>query len=172
VTACGERTVAVADAPGRTEYFLLTAENACFMDAAATVRAYYAALDDERYDDLRGVLAPGFTQRRPDRTFADRDAFLAFVTEDRPHQDTDHVLDGVFVREDAGKHADARTPAAGRTVDDAGAAEAWTPTAGDEAETVLARGTVETTAGDPVVRFVDAFDVLADRIVALDTYTR
>ncbi|NHN42024.1 hypothetical protein G9C85_10335 [Halorubellus sp. JP-L1] len=147
------------------------------MDAQATVRAYYATLDDERYDDLRNVLAPGFTQRRPDRTFDDREAFLSFVTEDRPHQDTDHVLDGVFVRDDPETSADVRTPAAGRSVgdagaDDTGAADAWTPTAGDEAETVLARGSVETADGDVVVRFVDVFDVLADRIVALDTYTR
>lgn len=148
------------------------------MNAEATVRAYYDRLDDARYDDLRDVLAPGFTQRRPNRTFPDREAFLAFVVEDRPHTDTVHELDGVFVgaSDDTRTHRqrtdspDSGSPAggsaAGTRTDD------WTPTAGDEAETVLARGTVVRDTGDVVVRFVDCFDVLADRIVALDTYTR
>ena len=143
------------------------------MNAEATVRAYYDRLDDARYDDLRTVLAPGFTQRRPDRTFPDREAFLAFLVEDRPHTDTVHELDGVFVQ------ASDDTPARRQRTDsptddspDATAAGDWTPTAGGEAETVLARGVVVRENGDVVVRFVDCFDVLADRIVALDTYTR
>lgn len=143
------------------------------MNTEATVRAYYDRLDDARYDDLRDVLAPGFTQRRPDRTFPDREAFLAFVVEDRPHTDTVHELDGVFVQatDDTPQHRQ-RTDS---PTDDSPTATAngdWTPTAGDEAETVLARGTVVRDTGDVVVRFVDCFDVLADRIVALDTYTR
>lgn len=143
------------------------------MNAEATVRAYYDRLDDARYDDLRNVLAPGFTQRRPDRTFPDREAFLAFLVEDRPHTDTVHELDGVFVQASDG------TPSRRQRTDsptddslDATAAGDWTPTTGDEAETVLARGVVVRENGDVLVRFVDCFDVLADRIVALDTYTR
>jgi hypothetical protein len=143
------------------------------MDAEATVRAYYDRLDDARYDDLRTVLAPGFTQRRPDRTFPDREAFLSFVAEDRPHTDTVHELDGVFVQatDDTPAHRQ-RTDSPTDDAPDGTPHEAWTPTAGDEAETVLARGTVVRDTGDVVVRFVDCFDVLADRIVALDTYTR
>jgi len=142
------------------------------MDAEATVREYYAALDDGRYDDLRGVLAPGFTQRRPDRTFGDREAFLAFVREDRPHPDTTHELDGVF-EPTAGDGPRAVAPNDER----ADPADAETP-GGDDAprgpdgRTVVARGRVRTADGDVVVRFVDCFDVLAGRIVALDTYTR
>ena len=154
------------------------------MDAEATVRAYYDRLDDARYDDLRAVLAPGFTQRRPDRTFPDREAFLAFVVEDRPHTDTGHELEGVFVqasddtpsnRQRTDAPTDGAPDATANWTPTDGAPDAtanWTPTAGDEAETVLARGSVETTDGDVIVRFVDCFDVLADRIVALDTYTR
>lgn len=140
------------------------------MDAEATVRTYYACLDDARYDDLRDVLAPGFTQRRPDRTFDGRDAFLSFMTENRPHSDTTHELDGVFV--DAATDDPQRARPADRRPDgDAHSAADSTPTAGDEAETVLARGTVVRESGDVIVRFVDCFDVLADRIVALETYT-
>jgi len=143
------------------------------MNAEATVRAYYDRLDDARYDDLRTVLAPGFTQRRPDRTFPDRETFLAFVAEDRPHTDTVHELDGVFVQaSDDAPQRRQRTDSPTDDAPDATAAGDWTPTTGDEAETVLARGVVVRENGDVVVRFVDCFDVLADRIVALDTYTR
>ena len=148
------------------------------MDAEATVRTYYACLDDARYDDLRDVLAPGFTQRRPDRTFDGRDAFLSFMTENRPHSDTVHELDGVFVEPPTDDPQRARPDGDGSTFGERTAASDDTargdptPTAGDEAETVLARGTVVRENGDVIVRFVDCFDVLADRIVALDTYTR
>ncbi|WP_323674588.1 nuclear transport factor 2 family protein [Halorubellus sp. PRR65] len=139
------------------------------MDAEATVRTYYACLDDARYDDLRTVLAPGFTQRRPDRTFDGRETFLSFMRDSRPHSDTVHDLDGVFVEPATDDHRHRARPdgdCEAPTGDDG------TPTAGDEAETVLARGTVVRESGDVLVRFVDCFDVLADRIVALDTYTR
>lgn len=141
------------------------------MDAEATVRTYYACLDDARYDDLRAVLAPGFTQRRPDRTFDGREIFLSFMVESRPHSDTTHELDGVFLEppETDRTASDARTD--GDATGSKGSGE-WTPTAADEAETVVARGTVVRENGDVLVRFVDCFDVLADRIVALDTYTR
>ncbi|WP_227132458.1 nuclear transport factor 2 family protein [Halorubellus salinus] len=147
------------------------------MDAEATVRSYYACLDDARYDDLRDVLAPGFTQRRPDRTFDGRDAFCSFMTENRPHSDTTHDLDGVFVEPPTDDRPHGGRPerdGTGRSTagDGADPSGEWTPTAGDEAETVLARGTVVRENGDVIVRFVDCFDVLADRIVALDTYTR
>jgi ketosteroid isomerase-like protein len=139
------------------------------MDAEETVRAYYAHLDDERYDDLRDLLAPGFTQHRPDRTFDGRDEFLSFMTRKRPHTDTTHVLDGVFHRDPAG---DGPTVVTATSTDRGSTTAVATPTPADETETVLARGTVERESGDVVVRFVDCFAVLADRIVSLETYTR
>lgn len=129
------------------------------MDAETTVRSYYAALDDGRYDDLREALAPGFRQRRPDRTFADRESFLAFVRAGRPHDDTTHELDGVF---DPVATGGERAVAPGAESDGGDA----------DGQTVVARGVVRRANGDVVVRFVDCFDVLAGRIVALDTYTQ
>lgn len=139
------------------------------MDPEGTVREYYAALDDHRYDDLRGILAPGFTQHRPDRTFEDRAAFVAFVREDRPHSDTTHDIDGVYTHTNGatGPGSDATDRTTARPSDSDSHA-----LASGERETVLARGTVRTDDGTTIVRFVDCFDVLADRIVALDTYTR
>jgi ketosteroid isomerase-like protein len=66
-------------------------------DAEATVRAFYAALDEGAYDDLESLLVPEFVQRRPDRTFDGRDAFVSFMRDDRPMTDTAHELDTVFV---------------------------------------------------------------------------
>ena len=65
------------------------------MDSAALVRRYYEALDDHDYEALEDVLAPQFTQRRPDRTFEDRDAFVEFMREKRPNPDTSHHLESV-----------------------------------------------------------------------------
>jgi hypothetical protein len=140
------------------------------MDAAATVRAYYAALDEERYDDLEALLAPGFTQDRPDRTFDDRDAFLTFMRNDRPHADTTHQLHGVFERP-----GDATTTH-DRHVDDGTAIHHVDPTdtpkaSTDERETILVRGTLLAPDDTTIVRFVDVFTILADRITALTTYT-
>ena len=61
------------------------------------VRAYYVALDEHAYDDLRGVLDPEFVQERPDRTFEDRESFVAFMRDERPNTDTTHEIDGVIV---------------------------------------------------------------------------
>jgi len=68
-------------------------------DPEATVCAYYAALDESAYDDFDDLLVPGFVQRRPDLTFEGREAFVAFVRDDRPVTDTAHALDTVFVAE-------------------------------------------------------------------------
>lgn len=62
----------------------------------ATVRAFYAALDEHRYDDLADLLTPDFTHYRPDRTFEGRDAFVTFMREDRPMTETTHEIEGVF----------------------------------------------------------------------------
>lgn len=60
------------------------------------VRAYYAAIDAGDYDRLRSLLAPGFVQRRPDRTFDGRARFVAFMRDERPDTDTTHVVDRVY----------------------------------------------------------------------------
>ncbi|AGN02739.1 hypothetical protein L593_14000 [Salinarchaeum sp. Harcht-Bsk1] len=65
------------------------------MDAEALARRYYAAIDDGEYDDLREVLAPAFTQVRGDRTFEDRESFVAFMRDDRPETDTTHEIEHV-----------------------------------------------------------------------------
>lgn len=65
-------------------------------DPEATVRAYYAALDEGAYDEFDELLVPGFVQRRPDRTFEGREAFVAFMRDERPITDTTHALDTVF----------------------------------------------------------------------------
>jgi ketosteroid isomerase-like protein len=109
------------------------------MDDAATVRRYYETLDAGEYDALAGLLAPSFAQQRPDQVLVGRDAFVEFMRDQRPVQDTTHDLDAVY---------------------------------GDGDGEVLARGTVRTADGDPVVAFADVF-TLADGVVErLETYTR
>lgn len=67
------------------------------MEPAALVRRYYDALDHHDYDALEDVLASDFVQRRPDRTFEDRAAFVAFMREGRPNPDTTHDLESILV---------------------------------------------------------------------------
>ncbi|TYT62278.1 nuclear transport factor 2 family protein [Natrialba swarupiae] len=62
------------------------------MDSRSVVRRYYDALDDHEYDALEDVLAPGFVQRRPDRSFPDRESFVRFMREGRPNPNTTHEL--------------------------------------------------------------------------------
>ncbi|WP_049983035.1 nuclear transport factor 2 family protein [Halorubrum sp. BV1] len=59
-------------------------------------RAYYDALDAGEYDRLAELLAPGFIQRRPDRTFEGRERFVAFMRDERPMTDTTHAVDRVY----------------------------------------------------------------------------
>ncbi|AXG05639.1 DUF4440 domain-containing protein [Haloplanus rubicundus] len=70
------------------------------MDRRDAVRDYYDAIDAGDYDRLRDLLAPGFVQRRPDRTFDGRDRFVEFMREDRPRTDTEHVVEAVGVDSD------------------------------------------------------------------------
>ncbi|SEP64032.1 nuclear transport factor 2 family protein [Natrinema salaciae] len=81
------------------------------MDAAALVRRYYDALDEHAYDALERLLSPDFVQRRPDRTFEDRAAFVAFMRAERPNPDTSHELESVIVEAD-------RVAVRGRVIDD------------------------------------------------------
>jgi len=80
-------------------------------DGRALVRRYYDALDEHDYGALEEVLSPAFSQRRPDRTFEDRETFVAFMREKRPNPDTSHDLASVIVGDD-------RVAVRGRVTDD------------------------------------------------------
>lgn len=67
------------------------------MESATLVRRYYDALDGHDYEALESLLAPEFVQRRPDRTFEGREAFVTFMREERPTPDTSHDLESVLV---------------------------------------------------------------------------
>ncbi|MBZ6494665.1 nuclear transport factor 2 family protein [Natrinema longum] len=81
------------------------------MDAVALVRRYYDALDDHDYDALEELLKPEFVQHRPDRTFADREAFVAFMRDERPNPATSHELESVIA-------GDGRVAVRGRVIED------------------------------------------------------
>ncbi|QCC59759.1 nuclear transport factor 2 family protein [Natrinema thermotolerans] len=81
------------------------------MNPATLVRRYYDVLDDHDYEALETILDPEFVQRRPDRTFDDRAAFVAFMRDERPNPDTDHELETVIADGD-------RVAVQGRVVDD------------------------------------------------------
>lgn len=70
------------------------------MVGAALVRRYYDALDDHDYATLESLLDPEFVQRRPDRTFEGRAAFVRFMREGRPNPDTRHELEAVVADDD------------------------------------------------------------------------
>ena len=65
-------------------------------DGPALAREYYRAIDERDWAALREILDPAFAQERGDRTFGDREAFLGFMAEDRPEQDTEHVVEQVY----------------------------------------------------------------------------
>ena len=67
------------------------------MDRRDAARGYYDAIDTGDYDRLRDLLAPGFVQRRPDRTLDGRDRFVEFMRDGRPRTDTEHVVEAVGV---------------------------------------------------------------------------
>ena len=69
------------------------------MNPPETARSFYAAIDEERYDDLADLLAVEFVHQRPDRTFEGRETFVDFMREDRPRTDTSHAIDAVYVGE-------------------------------------------------------------------------
>ncbi|OVE85283.1 nuclear transport factor 2 family protein [Natronolimnobius baerhuensis] len=65
------------------------------MDPAGLVRQYYDALDGHEYERLESILAPSFVQRRPDRTFDDRTAFIQFMRGERPNPNTRHEINAL-----------------------------------------------------------------------------
>jgi ketosteroid isomerase-like protein len=112
------------------------------MDRRAAVRGYYDAIDAGEYDRLRDLLAPEFVQRRPDRTFDGREAFVRFMREERPRTDTEHVIETVCVPDE--------------TADTA---------------TVFAHGHLRGGDGETLFGFVDIHRVGSAGIESLSTYT-
>ncbi|ADB62028.1 protein of unknown function DUF1486 [Haloterrigena turkmenica DSM 5511] len=112
-------------------------------DAASLVRRYYDALDDHDYAALEDLIAPDFVQRRPDRTFEDRAAFVRFMRDARPNPDTSHDLEAVVADAEGG---DDRVAVHGRVLDADG-------------ERAL-------------FEFADFFEFADDRIERLETYSR
>jgi ketosteroid isomerase-like protein len=126
------------------------------MDSVALTRAYYDALDGHDYEALADLLAPEFVQRRPDRTFDSRVAFVRFMREERPRTDTTHVVRGEYVAREA-----------------SGEDEGERGEPGERGETeVVVRGDLRGSDGETLVSFVDVFAVADDRVVELETFTR
>jgi hypothetical protein len=71
------------------------------MDRRDAVTGYYDAIDAGAYDRLATLLAPEFVHRRPDRVLDGRDHFVAFMRDDRPRTDTEHLVDEVCVGADS-----------------------------------------------------------------------
>lgn len=59
-------------------------------------REYYRAIDSHAYDDLAALLDPAFVHYRPDRTIEGREAFVEFMREKRPMNDTTHEVRTVY----------------------------------------------------------------------------
>lgn len=66
------------------------------VDMPAPVSQYYDAIDADEYAALASVLQPAFVHVRPDRTIRGRDAFVQFMRESRPRNDTEHRIDASY----------------------------------------------------------------------------
>ncbi|WP_066417920.1 nuclear transport factor 2 family protein [Halorubrum aethiopicum] len=119
--------------------------------AARLARSYYAAIDGGEYDRLGDLLDPAFVHDRPDRTLEGRDRFVAFMRDERPLTDTEHVVDATYER-DPGGGDDGSAPA--------------------ESTGVAVRGRLLDADGDELFAFVDVFDVADGRLTELRTYVR
>ena len=117
--------------------------------AARTARSYYEAIDAGEYDRLAALLDPAFVHHRPDRTLEGRDRFVAFLRDERPLTDTEHVVDATY-ESDPGGDDDGSEPAG---------------SAG-----VAVRGRLLDADGDELFAFVDVFDVADGRLAGLETY--
>ena len=126
-------------------------------DPEATVRAYYAALDEGAYDEFDELLVPGFVQRRSDRSFEGRESFVAFMRDDRPVTGTTHALDTVFVAD-----GEREVAVRGRLLDF------------DEQSSSSPASQARQDADDEVLfRFVDVHELTDDgRIERLETFTQ
>ncbi|WP_101294099.1 nuclear transport factor 2 family protein [Halegenticoccus soli] len=114
------------------------------MDHTEAVRSYYGALDAHDYDRLSALLSADFVQRRPDRTFEGREAFVSFMRDGRPRTDTTHEIDSIYERVDG---------------------------EGDAVE-LAARGRLLADGGEELLPFVDVFRFEDGRIAELSTYAR
>lgn len=62
----------------------------------AVARAYYAAIDEDRYDALEALLAPAFIHDRPDRVLEGPEESVRFMREERPLTDTIHAIEATY----------------------------------------------------------------------------
>ncbi|MFC5278957.1 nuclear transport factor 2 family protein [Halorubrum rubrum] len=118
--------------------------------AIRPVRGYYEAIDAGDYDRLAAFLDPEFVHDRPDRTLAGRDRFVAFMRDERPMTDTEHVVDAIY--ESDLSSGDGSEPAGSTGV--------------------AVQGRLLDADGDELFAFVDVFDVEDGRLTALRTYVR
>jgi len=114
------------------------------MSHSDLVERYYEAIDANDGEALESALAPGFRHNRPDRTLDGRDRFLEFMLEERPHTETGHSVETVFV-------PDGEQP--------------------DDADKVAVHGRLFEKDGSELFAFVDLFTVGEDGIVDLRTFT-
>jgi ketosteroid isomerase-like protein len=71
-------------------------------ERAETARTYYRSIDDDEYDRLGEILAPGFVHDRPDRALSGVEEFVRFMREERPMTDTTHAVDALYHGGDEG----------------------------------------------------------------------
>jgi ketosteroid isomerase-like protein len=69
------------------------------MEPTTLAHRYYETIDGGDYEALAGLLAPGFVHHRPDRSIEGREAFVAFMREERPETDTTHEVSALYTRE-------------------------------------------------------------------------
>ena len=117
---------------------------------AALARSYYETIDNDRYDALAERLDPSFVHMRPDQTLRGRDRFVAFMRDERPMTDTEHVVDAVYAT-DPGSDVSGGDRERGETG-------------------VAARGRLLDADGDELFTFLDVFTVADGRLTRLETY--
>lgn len=109
-----------------------------------TVREYYAALDEKRYDNLRSVLHPDVVHHRPDGTLDGREEFVEFMSEKRPVKNTTHEVETFF---------------------------GTGPKVADGAEAAAVGRLVRDSTQETLFDFLDIFDFKGDDIKEIRTYT-
>jgi ketosteroid isomerase-like protein len=132
-------------------------------ERAETARTYYRSIDDDEYDRLGEILAPGFVHDRPDRTLSGAEEFVRFMREERPMTDTTHVVDALYHGGDQG--AATVGDGSATTVGDDDSGE------GDTGGEVAVRGRL-LRGGEDLFGFVDVFAFEGTEISRLRTYTR
>ncbi|MDZ7746752.1 MAG: nuclear transport factor 2 family protein [Halobacteriales archaeon] len=71
------------------------------MDRHDTAERYYHSIDADEYEALRALLADDFVHDRGDMRLDGRDAFVAFMRDERPDTETSHELAAIY-ESDAG----------------------------------------------------------------------